>query len=93
MIVDQKASWCQCQTMFKGSASHRNKLALLIYRNSVVLIFFPGLVINTDTNFQKTLPPAVSATTRCLQQVVANYNEWSRTTSGCKQRVVVNKEL
>ena len=52
----------------KGSASQLNKLVLkaLIYRYSVVLIFFPGLVINTYTNFQKTLPRAVSATIRCI---------------------------
>ena len=48
---------------FKGSASQINKLVLNRYRNSVVLMFFLGLVINTYTNFQKTLPLAVSATT------------------------------
>ena len=53
----------------KGSASQLNKL--VIYRNSVVLIFFPGLVINTYTNFQKTPAPSrvsnhsLFATTRC----------------------------
>ena len=83
MIVDQKASWCQCQTMFKGSASHRNKLALLIYRNYVVLIFFPGLLINTDTNFQKTLPPAVSATTGCSQPLVVRNHSLQLSTTRC----------
>ena len=41
-----------------------------IYRNSVVLISFPGIVINTYANFQKTLPRAVSATTRGSQPLV-----------------------
>ena len=66
--------------MLKGSASQLNKLVLKdspIYINSVVLIFFPGLVINTYTNFQKTLPRAVSATTRCSQLA----------TRGCEPRV------
>ena len=83
----------------KGSASQLNKLVLkaLIYRNAVVLIFFPGLVINTYNNFQKTLPRAVSATTRCKwlrtmsgceQRVIAKCNEWLQTTSDFKQRVV-----
>ena len=57
----------------KGSASQLNKLVLKESPHIWKLIgtnLFQGLVINTYTNFQKTLPRAVSATTRGLQPLV-----------------------
>ena len=46
----------------------------LVYRNSMVYFFFPGLDIKTYPNFQKTLPPAVLATIRGSQPLVAISN-------------------
>ena len=69
----------------------------------MVLIFFPGLVIITYTNFQKTPAQNVPATTRCSQPLVAisNHSLQIATSgvvsnnellliamSGCEQRVV-----
>ena len=69
-----KATICQFFTILtlKGLphnyTSWSEKIAL-IYRNSVELIFFPGLIINTYTNFQKTPAPNVPiATSGCLLQ-------------------------
>ena len=55
---------CNLKGLPHNYTSWSEKIAL-IYRNSVVLIFFPGLVMNTYTNFQKTPAPTVLATTRC----------------------------
>ena len=54
----------------------------------MVLILFPGLVINTYTNFQKTLPRVVSATTL----VVRNHSLQLATTS-CSQPLVAISEF
>ena len=54
---------------FKGSASQLNKLVLKDspdkYKNSVVLIFFPGLVINTSIHIDRNHSLQL-ATTRCI---------------------------
>ena len=50
----------------------------LVHRDSMVPFSFPGLDNNTYTDFQKTLPRVVLATSGCEPRVVANCNQWLR---------------